>query len=156
MRRDQGQGTRVLGVLLAVAFAVGCASNREPPATDLYFIDVQGFDAQLHRSLAREYERVTVTFIGDDATLSSMPDRIEHWLAVVANEDEERVRYLPDPRYPVEKAIPFGAIIPLAIAAYGKISNYLFYAPVRDYEAVVYYVPKTGGLTRVVFHRVYE
>jgi hypothetical protein len=77
----------VLAVLLALGVAA-CGSNpgqgasSGPPKSDLQFVDLQGFDRDLYGSLSAPLPQVDVAFY-DRITPSTMPDRLQTWMAAV-------------------------------------------------------------------------
>lgn len=141
--------------LVVAALALGCASQPPPPA-NLQFLDSKIFDDQLHDSLGYEHKVVTVSFTGFDATVNRVPARLDRWLYAISKRDDGKVSLVPDPSYPVGKGV-IGLAIPLAIGVYKIAQNKLYYAPVNDYNAVVYYIPTQGPtqgtLTRIIFER---
>ena len=135
-------------LLLGVVFA--CASEPPPPNT-LTFLDSQVFDDRLRASLASPLDAVTVTFTGTDVTVNAIPPRLDKWIYVVATSDGS-VEAVPDPELVVERSMA-GVAIALALSSYKLVAEYVAYAPVRDFDAHIYYAPKSALVTRVVFTR---
>lgn len=137
-----------------MAAVAGCAAmgGGAPPPNALQFIDYEGFDDQLHDSLSHAYATVTVGFAPGSATLSQLPERIDRWLSRIDTDDGGQVEARPDPALPHERSILLAAI-PLILFAYDFSQSWALYRPVGDYDALVYYVPGTGALTRVLFVR---
>ncbi len=142
--------TRFLVALLAGAL-VACASGGAPPASQLRFLDSEIFEKQLHNSLAADFPEVMVVFAGTDATVNEIPDRIDKWLFTVAKK-EGKVDFQPDPTIPAGRN-PIGLALTFGVGAYKLITEYTHYAPAGNFNAVVFYHPSEGTLTRVVFMR---
>ena len=142
-----------LGILL-LGTLVGCAmlGGGSPPSDRVQFIDYEGFDSQLRDALSHGYPTVTVTFAPNSATVNQLPGRIERWLSGIDGAAGGRVEAQPDPTIPHERGFLLAAI-PLVLAAYQFADSWILYRPVGDYDALVYYVPGTGSLTRVIFVR---
>lgn len=140
----------VAGVLVLIFVLAGCASD-VPPPDRLIFLDSQVFDDKLRTSLASDHAAITVGFTGTDVTVNSMPPRLDKWIYVVSKSDGS-VEAVPDPELVVGRSMAAVAIT-LAISSYKMVSEYLVYQPVRDYDATIYYAPKSGLVTRVVFSR---
>lgn len=156
-RRDRRATGRclALGGLCAWALcsAVACASDGDPLPTQLRFVDSQIFEKDLQESLGEDLPSITVGFAGTDATMSDMPDRLEKWLFVISERDDGKVEFQPDPAFVVPKSIPYGLAFSIGVAAWNMYKNWAYYAPARDYNAIVFYHPSEGYLTRVVFVR---
>ena len=145
-----------LAGLAAVAAVAACASKPKPPPGPvlLEFFDSKLFDDQLRRAMAEESPEITVAFIGTDATVNEIPDRLDRWLTTIASEDAQRVQVRPDPRLPMPKnPAAIGLGLSLAMRAYDATRDWLFFAVAGDYDAVLLHDPRTGRLTRLVFAR---
>ena len=77
------------GLALALTLTlVGCGTDPAqpvssgPPKADLQFVDLQGFDRDLARSLQAPLPKVEVAFY-DRVTPSAMPERLQPWMAAV-------------------------------------------------------------------------
>lgn len=73
--------------LLALGLAAcgsdpGQGASSGPPKPDLQFVDLQGFDRDLYSSLSAPLPKVDVAFY-DRITPSTMPDRLQTWMAAV-------------------------------------------------------------------------
>lgn len=74
--------------LLLVFGLMGCESNPSqsaaatPPKPELQFVDLQGFDRELSGSLSAPLPKVDVAFY-DRITPSTMPERLQTWMAAV-------------------------------------------------------------------------
>jgi hypothetical protein len=136
---------------LLAATVAGCAGGAPPPNV-LQFIDYGGFDDQLHDSLSHVYPAVNVAFAPGSAVINQLPERLDRWLTRIGKDDGGRVEARPDPAFPRERSVMFAAI-PLLLGTYDFAQSWLLYRPVGDYDAIVYYVPGTGALTRVLFVR---
>jgi len=137
-----------------VAAVAGCAAigGGAPPPNALQFIDYEGFDDQLHDSLSHAYPSVTVAFAPGSAMLNQLPERIDRWLSRIDTDDGGRVEARPDPALPHERSALLAAI-PLILLTYDFAQSWVVYRPVGGYDALVYYVPGTGALTRILFVR---
>ncbi|HIE72363.1 MAG TPA: hypothetical protein EYP98_20570 [Planctomycetes bacterium] len=137
-----------------VAMVTGCAwmGGIAPPPTVLQFIDYKGFDDQLHDSLREDYPAVNVAFAPDSVMLNQLPERLDRWLSRIHKDNDGRVEARPDPAFPNERSVVLAAI-PLLFLAYDFTKSWALYRPAGDYNAIVYYVPGTGVLTRVLFVR---
>ncbi len=131
----------------------GCKSNDPPPPSQLRFVDSQIWEKDLQKAMGEDLPAITVAFAGNDATVSNMPDRLEKWLYVINERDDGKVDFQPDPAFLVPKSIPYGLVFSVGMAAWNMYKNWAHYAPSRDYNALVFYHPSEGYLTRVVFVR---
>ncbi len=140
--------------LVLLTSLLGCAmtGSSVPPRNWVQFIDYEGFDDQLHDALSYAYPIVTVGFVPDSATVNQLPGRIERWLSRIDSGGAGRIEARPDPALPQERGFALAAI-PLMIAAYQFADSWILYRPVGDYDALIYYAPGTGNLTRVLFLR---
>lgn len=84
---------RIVAVVLLTLFAglLGCevspnSAPRDgaPPKAELQFVDLPGFDNSLADSLAAPLPRVQVGFY-DHVAPSTLPERLQNWLAAVEN-----------------------------------------------------------------------
>ena len=80
LRRAVGLG--LLALLSACQSNPPQAETAEPPKVNVQFLDVQGFDRDLSRSLAAPLPAVDVAFY-DRITPSALPDRLQKWLASI-------------------------------------------------------------------------
>lgn len=142
----------LLGAWL-VGAALACASDGEKAPSQLRFVDSQIFEKDLQKAMGEDMPSITVGFAGTDATMSDMPERLEKWLYVINERDDGRVDFRPDPAFVTPKAIPYGLAFSVGMAAWNIYKNWAHYAPSRDYNALVFYHPSDGYLTRVVFVR---
>ena len=149
MKRPQ----HIVLLFCAALLCAACATKHEPsPQRQLQFLDSQLFDEKLHRSLAARLPEVTVEFLGSDPTVNNLPQRLDRWLTVIMKEGEDRIQVRVDPRYTAPKSL-VGAGIMLALKAYGVVTDWLFYAPAQEYDALILHEPGTGRLTRLIFTR---
>ena len=138
----------------ALGGALACASNGDPPPTQLRFVDSAMWEKDLQQAMGEELPSITVAFVGSDATVSNLPERLEKWLFVIDNRDDGQVEIRPDPGYGmVPKSIPYGLAFSVAMAGWNMYKNWAHYAPSSGYNALVFYHPSEGYLTRVVFVR---
>lgn len=133
------------GLLLALACAGG-----PPPPSQLTFVDSKIFDDQLSTSLAAEHPIVTITFVGTDVTVNRIPERLDTWLYVLVDRYEGQIQMTPDPSATMGKGIE-GVAVGLAIGAYKFATERLYYRPIGNYNATVYFIPASGAITRIVF-----
>ena len=111
----------------------------------------------LQASMKAEQPSITVAFAGVDATMSNMPDRLEKWLFVINERDDTEVKFEPDPAFLTPKnPIPLGLAFSIGMAGWNIYSKWAHYAPSRGYNALVFYHPSEGYLTRVIFVRKEE
>ena len=98
-----------LCVLLALTLA-GCGTepaqpvSSGPPKPDLQFVDLQGFDRDLARSLQAPLPKVEVAFY-DRVTPSAMPERLQPWMAAI-EDGGGTVKVIP-PKSSVTSRSPF-------------------------------------------------
>ena len=75
-----------LAFLMTVLF--GCATNssigsaKVEPKSEIVFIDIGKFDAELHASLLAKEEPIVVSFY-DKVSPNGMPERLQKWLTTV-------------------------------------------------------------------------
>ena len=157
MMRRYGWQHPIVYALVAslLAGAVGCAGNGDAPGPPrkIAFFDSEMFDRQLREALAHEYASVEVHFTGSDVTVNRIPERLDRWLTTIDKQDDRQLAVVPDPAYPTSKGVGIGVAITLAIQGYQMYKDWAAYAPARDYNATVYYVPKEGTITRITFDR---
>ena len=79
---------QIVAMLSLAWLLAGCESSpvqsvsAGPPKSELRFLDLQGFDQELSGALGAPLPRVDVAFY-DRVTPSSMPERLQQWLASV-------------------------------------------------------------------------
>ena len=149
-RREVVAWTTIAALLLA------CATKGQV-ASQLRFVDSDMWENDLIASMKAEQPTITVAFAGTDATMSNMPDRLEKWLYVINERDDTETKFEPDPAFLTPKnPIPLGLAFSIGMAAWGMYKNWAHYAPSRGYNAIVFYHPSEGYLTRVIFVRKAE
>jgi len=147
---------RAVAWVTVAAIVLACAS-KGTVASQLRFVDSDMFEKDLIASMKADQPTITVAFAGTDATMSNMPDRLEKWLYVINERDDTETRFEPDPAFLTPKnPIPLGIAFTIGMAAWGVYKKWSHYAPSRDYNAIVFYHPSEGYLTRVIFVRKAE
>ena len=144
-----------LGWITAAALLLACAT-KGTVASQLRFVDSDMWENDLIASMKAEQPQITVAFAGTDATMSEMPDRLEKWLFVIDQRDDTTTRFEPDPAFLIPKSPVIGIGITIGLAAWKMYRNWAHYAPSSDYNAIVFYHPSDGYLTRVMFVRKAE
>jgi hypothetical protein len=154
--RRRSLRTLALAILVAggaLALALACASKGKV-SSQLRFVDSDMWEKDLQASMGAELPAITVGFAGNDATMSNMPDRLEKWLYVIDKRDDTETKFEPDPAFLTPKnPIPLGLAFSIGMAAWGIYQDWAHYAPSRGYNALVFYHPTEGYLTRVIFVR---
>lgn len=147
---------RLVAWTMVAAMLLACAS-KGTVASQLRFVDSDMWEKDLIASMKAEQPTITVAFAGTDATMSDMPDRLEKWLFVINERDDTETRFEPDPAFLTPKnPVPIGLAFTIGMAAWGIYKKYAHYAPSSDYNAIVFYHPSEGYLTRVIFVRKAE
>lgn len=126
--------------------------------SDIQFFDSGSFDRKLSLALRKSPETITATFPAA-VTTNNIPNRLDKWFFMV-EKNEGAVKLEPEsgPKTDTEeggftKRGLIGEAISLVVGAYNFIKEKAIYSPVKDYDAVVYYKPGTGTITKVVFTR---
>lgn len=146
--------------ILFLAFSVisQIANANQPPTANppanvdaekiptIQFLNSNIFDRQLSRALDNQHPTVKVTF-PIAFTTNEIPERIDKWL--VAVEDYEgTVDVAPEQ---IERGLFDNLVASLIKGIYKKIKEKILYSPAKNYNVTVYYEPRTGNVTRVMF-----
>jgi len=117
---------------------------------EIEFFDSGSFDRKLSVSLRKAPQTIMAKFPAT-VTTNNIPERLDKWFFMV-EKYEGAVRLEPEKGELAERGILEEAIS-LVIGAYNFMKEKAIYSPVKDYDAVVYYKPGTGTITKVVFTR---
>ena len=120
------------------------ASTKEIPT--IGFLDSTIFDKQLSRALSSKESTVKVTF-PIAFTTNEIPERIDKWLVAI-QDYEGTIDVQPEQ---VERGLLDDFVKSLINGIYERIKEKLLYSPAKNYNATVFYEPRTGNVTRVMF-----
>ena len=82
-------------------------------------------------------------------TTNEIPDRIDRWLIAI-EEHGGTVDVTPEQ---IERGL-FNQLVTLFLKGiYKELKEKILYGPAKKYNATVYYQPKTGEVTRIIFSR---
>ncbi len=126
-------------------------SDREELPAGIQFLDSDSFDTALSAFLKDEKAEVEVTMLAR-VTLNEVPERLDAWLFHVKDHYGGAVELVPEEGAFAGRGPAVAAGLTLAIKAYGMMRERLLYSPAQNYDALVYYEPVDGRMTRVVFH----
>ena len=153
-RLDSTPVRGVAAALLLNLFVVSCSTVGGDAAAQadpvrIQFLDSETFDTELSSALEERGPEVEVTMVGP-VTLNEVPERLDVWLYHVKdNYGGELELIAEDGEFAARGPGAMG--LGLAIVAYGRLREHLLYRPARNYDALVYYTPADGRITRVIF-----
>ena len=112
----------------------------------IQFLNSDIFDRQLSRALSSKEPTVKVTF-PIAFTTNEIPERIDKWLVAV----EDYGGTIDVQPEQIERGLLDNLVASFIKGVYEKIKEKLMYIPAKNYNATVYYEPRTGNVTRVMF-----
>ncbi len=112
----------------------------------IQFLNSNIFDKQLSRTLSSKEPTVKVTF-PIVFTTNEIPERIDKWLVAI-QDYEGTIDVQPEQ---VERGLLDDFVKSLINGIYERIKEKLLYSPAKNYNATVFYEPRTGNVTRVMF-----
>lgn len=151
-----GCSTEQLGSKPAMSKIVPAAFEKTTTVAEkpIDYADLDGFDRSLSSNLRGTPTDVTVKFVAP-TTVNEIPTRMDKWLSVV-EKNGGKVQAAPDPEIAVASRGLITDVVSLAVGAYNLAKEKILYGPSKEYNAMVYYEPGTGRITRVVFRRKTE
>ena len=112
----------------------------------IQFLNSNIFDKQLSKALSNKEPTVKVTF-PIAFTTNEIPERIDKWLVAI-QDYEGTIDVQPEQ---VERGLLDDFVKSLINGIYERIKEKLLYSPAKNYNATVFYEPRTGNVTRVMF-----
>ena len=112
----------------------------------IQFLNSNIFDKQLSKALSNKEPTVKVTF-PIAFTTNEIPERVDKWIVAI-QDYEGTIDVKPEQ---IERGLLDNLVRSLINGIYEKIKEKLLYSPARNYNATVYYEPRTGNVTRIMF-----
>lgn len=130
-----------------------CAVNHKKEdkknvTSEMEFIDSKNFDKKFSYALDSDLPTVTLNFPAP-TTLNNIPKRLDKWFCMVENYGGN-VSVVPVGGQEKTRGI-VTEIISIIVGSYSLIKDKLMYKPVEDYDVTIYYQPRTGNISEVLF-----
>jgi hypothetical protein len=130
----------------AMADLAGADDEQQKPEKEIEYFDSEVFDFKLGLAMRRDLPTVTVKPIVQ-FTVNDIPERLDKWFTAV-KEYGGSVNLRPDPEH---KTRMIGAIFDLIVKGYQAVKELLLFKAAKQYNAVIYYIPGDGTITRAEF-----
>ena len=114
---------------------------------EIDFFDAGTFDNKLYSALSKNQPLVTVNF-PQKIKLNNIPERLDKWFSQV-EKHEGTVELQAEPERASRGLIT--ELFSLVVGTYNIIKEKLLYAPIKNYNATIYYLPSAGEITKVIF-----
>lgn len=147
--------TSLLWVNLAIADEVSSTdvnkdSIQSIPTTSvpIDFFDAEVFDLKLGMALLSGQPTVEVKIIAP-FTVNQIPKRLDVWVSAIHSTGGS-VLTKPDPEFVKDRGF-ISEIFDLVVQAYKEIKDLAVYAAAANYNLTLFYNPKLGTVTKMVF-----